>query len=91
MEIPRLLRCPALTPSPRLVSAGPLIKFESRRLRVTEPAGPGEPVTVRVAVVRLGDLGNTSVTRLYTRDGSARAGSDYHGVSRGEAGNRLTD
>ena len=51
---------------------------------MTEPVTPGEPVAVRVAVVRLGDLGGTSVTRFYTRDGSARAGADYHGVSRGE-------
>ncbi|XP_037070695.1 extracellular matrix protein 3-like, partial [Pollicipes pollicipes] len=60
----------------------PLIKLESARLRVTEPLGPDEPASVRVAVVRLGDLSQTAVTRLYTRDGSARAGLDYHGVSK---------
>ena len=54
-------------------------------MRVTEPTSPEEPVSARVAVVRLGDLSGVSVTRLYTRDGSAWAGADYHGVSRGES------
>ncbi|KAL6483774.1 hypothetical protein MHYP_G00086460 [Metynnis hypsauchen] len=59
----------------------PVIRFSETRFTVKEPKNPGETVTVRISVQRLGDCSRTSTVRVHTRDGSATAGHDYTPVS----------
>ncbi|XP_014672515.1 PREDICTED: FRAS1-related extracellular matrix protein 2-like [Priapulus caudatus] len=59
----------------------PVIKFEKRRLIAKEPEDPGEPATVGVVIVRVGDLSAMSAVRAHTRDLTAQSGKDYAGIS----------
>ncbi|XP_013413797.1 FRAS1-related extracellular matrix protein 2-like [Lingula anatina] len=62
----------------------PIIKFERTKYSVNEPMFSGEIATVEIPVVRLGDLSQTSIVRVHTKDGSAKSGpgNDYHGFSK---------
>ena len=61
----------------------PVIKFEKTKYSVKEPFEYGELAYVRIPVARYGDLSQTSVVRVHTKDGSAKAGRDYNRISKG--------
>lgn len=61
----------------------PVIKFENNKYSVKEPFEYGELAYVRIPVARYGDLSQTSVVRVHTKDGSAKSGRDYNRVSKG--------
>lgn len=60
----------------------PVIKFENNKYSVKEPFEYGELAYVRIPVARYGDLSQTSVVRVHTKDGSAKSGRDYNRVSK---------
>ncbi|XP_061419974.1 LOW QUALITY PROTEIN: FRAS1-related extracellular matrix protein 2-like [Lethenteron reissneri] len=59
----------------------PIIKFAETKFSVNEPKEAGQVATVRIAVVRTGDVSKLSVVRVHTKDGSATSGEDYHPIS----------
>ena len=61
----------------------PVIKFEYNRYTVNEPIIKGDVNLLRIPVVRLGDTSGNSEVRVSTKSGSARAGRDFNGYSRG--------
>ena len=65
-----------------------VIQFEKTKFSVKEPQLKGETEVLRIPVRRIGDLSHTSVVRVHTRDGSAKAGRDYHGFSKGKMLNK---
>ena len=58
-----------------------IIKFPETRFSVNEPLSEDEVSTVRIPVIRMGDLTQTSVVRVFTKDGSAKSGMDYNPLS----------
>ena len=60
-----------------------MIRFEYNRYTVNEPIINGDVNILRVPVVRLGDTSGTSEVRVSTKSGSARAGRDFNGYSKG--------
>jgi hypothetical protein len=50
---------------------------------VKEPRKQGSLI-LKVPVVRRGDVSKESIVRVYSRDGSAKSGTDYIGFSDGE-------
>ena len=63
--------------------SAPVIKFEYNRYTVNEPIIKGDMNILRIPVIRLGDTSGTSEVRVSTKSGSARAGRDFNGYSRG--------
>ena len=63
-----------------------MIKFEKNRYTVNEPIIKGDTNILRIPVVRLGDTSGTSEVRVSTKSGSARAGRDFNGYSKGKLG-----
>ena len=59
-----------------------MIKFNQLRLKVNEPEFVGEVAILKVPVVRVGDVSQTSVVRVHTKDGTAKSGTDYAGFSK---------
>ncbi|XP_067004109.2 FRAS1-related extracellular matrix protein 2 [Anabrus simplex] len=59
----------------------PLIGFRKNRVVVNEPRMPISPVFVWIPVIRQGDLSQSAVIHVYTKDGSAKSGEDYIGKS----------
>ena len=62
----------------------PDIGFRVRRLNIKEPKKGGKAKLLNVSVMRSGDLSQTSIVTLYTRDSNARSGIDYNGQSKGK-------
>ncbi len=58
-----------------------VIKFPTTRFNVNEPLSEDDVSTVRIEVIRMGDLSQTSVVRVFTKDGSAKSGVDYNPLS----------
>ena len=61
----------------------PVIKFEKNRYTVNEPIIKGDKNILRILVIRLGDTSGMSEVRVSTKSGSARAGRDFNGYSKG--------
>lgn len=59
----------------------PIIKFPETRFTVSEPLDPEGVTIVHIPVIRMGDTSQTSVVRVYTKDGSAKSGIDYNPLS----------
>ncbi|KAG1699840.1 FRAS1-related extracellular matrix protein 2 [Nymphon striatum] len=60
----------------------PIITFEKKRYNVMEPKNPNDIKILKVKIIKQGDLSKTSVVRVHTKDGSAKSGSDYFGISK---------
>ncbi|KAL3878630.1 hypothetical protein ACJMK2_030964 [Sinanodonta woodiana] len=60
----------------------PVIKFENNRYTVNEPIIKGDTSTLRINVIREGDTSVESNVRVSTKDGSAKAGTDYNPFSK---------
>ncbi|XP_064636452.1 FRAS1-related extracellular matrix protein 2-like [Lineus longissimus] len=58
----------------------PYIGFVKKRYMVKEPRKEGSLI-LKVPVVRRGDVSKESIVRVYSRDGSAKSGTDYIGFS----------
>ncbi|XP_033631977.1 extracellular matrix protein 3-like [Asterias rubens] len=58
-----------------------VIKFPETRFSVNEPLSEDDVSTVTIPVIRMGDLSQTSVVRVFTKDGSAKSGVDYNPLS----------
>ena len=59
-----------------------IVKFEARKYTVYEPIQKSKLSEVIIPVLRTGDLSRVSHIRLYTKDGSAKAGFDYQPLAR---------
>jgi len=70
--------------SHNIFSAEPVISFERQQFIVNEPIFKGDISTLIVPVIRRGDLSEVSEVIVHSKDGSARAGRDYNGFSRGK-------
>ena len=64
-------------------SSGPVIRFEKTHHNVREPKRRGDVTFLEIPVKREGDLTRISIVRIHTKDGSAKSGSDYNGLSQG--------
>ena len=60
-----------------------VIRFAEKRYSVGEPEFSGETRILSVPVLRGGDTSRVSIVRVHTRDGTAKAGKDYIGFSKG--------
>ncbi|KAL3876627.1 hypothetical protein ACJMK2_034445 [Sinanodonta woodiana] len=56
----------------------PTIQFEKAAYSLNEPSLTNQIVTMKIKVIRMGDLSATSSVRVSTRDGSAMSGVDYN-------------
>lgn len=61
---------------------GSAIGFNQKRHFVNEPTDKDEVRYVRLVLVRNGDTSRTSIVRLYTKDGSAKADKDFAPLSK---------
>lgn len=68
---------------------GPVIGFEKTAYEVIEPGVEGV-ATLTVAIVRKGDLSQSSSVRVFTKDGNAESGKDYNPLSKGESLNFIS-
>ncbi|XP_033743920.1 LOW QUALITY PROTEIN: extracellular matrix protein 3-like [Pecten maximus] len=68
----------------KITDAGdkPVIRFADDQFVVNEPIFKEDISRLTIPVVRSGDLSERSEVRVFTKDGSARAGQDYNGFSR---------
>ncbi|CAL1537799.1 unnamed protein product, partial [Lymnaea stagnalis] len=57
----------------------PLIKLSDTRYMVKEPMFKEEKSYLKIPVLREGDLSQTAIVSINTKDGSAMAGADYSG------------
>ncbi|BFZ14656.1 hypothetical protein BsWGS_17695 [Bradybaena similaris] len=57
----------------------PVIKLSDTKYTVKEPMFKEEASALRVPVIREGDLSETAIVTINTKDGSADAGKDYNG------------
>ena len=67
------------------MSIEPVISLSSSTYAVKEPYFPEQQSVLNIPVLRQGDLSETALVTLNTKDGSANAGKDYNGFFRGEA------
>lgn len=58
-------------------SAGSGIGFGQKRIFINEPKEEGQHSYVTLDVIRTGDTSKTSLLRLFTKDGSAKADLDF--------------
>lgn len=65
------------------LSSEPVIKLSDTKYTVKEPMFKEETSTLRVPVIREGDLSETAIVTINTKDGSADAGKDYNGFFKG--------
>ena len=63
-------------------SLGSGIGFEKTRYFVNEPSDENKESYVKLVVLRNGDTSKTSQVRLYTKDGSAKADTDFTPLSK---------
>lgn len=66
-----------------LNSSESIIMFEKKRYSVKEPKNAMDVKVVNVNVIRKGDISKLAVVRVHTKDGSAKSGTDYFGISKG--------
>ncbi|XP_071087584.1 FRAS1-related extracellular matrix protein 2-like [Haliotis cracherodii] len=57
-----------------------VVMFEKTKFVVKEPMFKEETSIVKIPVIRVGDVGETAVVTVNTKDGSADAGKDYNGI-----------
>ena len=63
--------------------AEPVIGLSDNKYTVREPMFKEEESFLKVPVIREGDLSETAVVTINTKDGSADAGKDYNGFFKG--------
>ena len=66
----------------------PVIKLSDNKYTIREPMFKEETSILQVPVIREGDLSETAVVTINTKDGSADAGKDYNGFFKGEGSGR---
>ena len=62
-------------------TAEPVVQFSVSRLYVEEPSLSGRTTFARITVYKTGDPARRSRVRVYSVDGSAKAGKDYDPIN----------
>ena len=62
----------------------PVIGFADTHIYVSEPSEADTAGYARVTVVRQGDLSRVSIVTVYTKEGSATAGTDFREATSGK-------